>query len=337
MPDVVAGLARPVAAGGDRPRLRMLLSSAGRRVALLRAFRSAAQGLGVDLEICAGDLRPAWSPACVEADHAVTMPPASSPDFVGAMLSFCRRRGIDLVVPTIDTELSPLGHARDRFDAIGTTVAVSSPVLVDMARDKLATAVFLAAADIPAPRTTTPEVLLAEGIDWPWPLLAKPRHGSSGFGVTLVHGRDEVRRLPAEPYVVQELLRGREFTVNLYFDAAGQLGSAVPHERIKVRSGEVEKGVTSRHPLLCDLGRRLALALPGPRGALCFQAFLADDGSASIFEINARFGGGYPLADRAGATFARWLLEERLGRASSIGDAWRDGVMMLRYDDAVFV
>src|SRR3546814_3383661 len=66
--------------------------------------------------------------------------------------------------------------------------------------------------------------------------------------------------------------------------------TSVPHERIRVRAGEVEKGVTRRLPQLQDLAERIAAALPGPRGALCFQAIVDDNGDASVFEINARFG-----------------------------------------------
>jgi carbamoyl-phosphate synthase large subunit len=61
-------------------------------------------------------------------------------------------------------------------------------------------------------------------------------------------------------------------------------------------------------------------------------------GSAYVHEINARFGGGYPLADHAGASFARWLLEEATegGRTVSAADDWREGVVMIRYDEAVY-
>jgi len=56
-----------------------------------------------------------------------------------------------------------------------------------------------------------------------------------------------------------------------------------------------------------------------------------------VFEINARFGGGYPLADHAGASFARWLLEERLNLPSTAGNKWTAGVAMLRFDAELFV
>jgi len=143
--------------------------------------------------------------------------------------------------------------------------------------------------------------------------------------------------LATEPYIVQELWRGQEYTVNLFFDASGGLRCVVPHERIEVRAGEVSKGVTRRVPSLSLAAKRLESVLTGAYGPLCFQAIVRDDGSFAIFELNARFGGGYPLAHEAGARFSQWLLEEAAGRPSTANDDWQAGVTMLRYDAAVFL
>ncbi|WP_022683569.1 ATP-grasp domain-containing protein [Sphingobium bisphenolivorans] len=325
--------------GRGEPRrrsLRMMLSSAGRRVSLLRSFRESAAALDVDLTIFASDLTPEWSPACVEADRAVGAPPADSAEFIPAMLDICEREHIGLIVPTIDTELVAYSEARDRFSALGCHVAVSDGALVRMARDKLATARFLASAGLPSPRTFSVEEVLSGEADLP--LLAKPRHGSSSRGIMMVHDREQLRTLEErEPYILQELLHGREFTVNVYFDRDGQMHCAIAHERLRVRAGEVEKGVTLRDPALLDLAWQLGGALGGASGALCFQARMDADGRPSIFEINARFGGGYPLVHRAGAHFTRWLLEERLGLTRTAHDRWQDNVLMLRFDDAVFL
>lgn len=318
--------------------LRMMLSSAGRRVGLMRSFREAAEALGIDLAMFACDLKPDWSPACVEADGSFAAPPAESDGFIPAMLDICRREQIELIVPTIDTELIAYASAREQFAAINCHVAVSDAPLVEMARDKLATARFLTGAGLPSPATISVEDYLEGSADLPLPLLAKPRHGSSSRGIGMVYDREEVAALDkSEPYILQQFLAGREFTISLYFDGEGHLQCSVPHERLRVRSGEVEKGVTVRDAVIQDLAWRLGSALDGARGAMCFQLRVDGDGNASIFEINARFGGGYPLAHRAGARFAQWMLEERLGLPRTAHDGWQDNVLMLRFDDAVFV
>jgi carbamoyl-phosphate synthase large subunit len=110
----------------------------------------------------------------------------------------------------------------------------------------------------------------------------------------------------------------------------------VPHLRCEARSGEVSKGITRKNPALLEVAWRLGSLMEGATGVLCFQAILPKQGPPMVFEINARFGGGYPLAHQAGACFTKWLLEEILELPSSINDSWQDGLMMLRYDAAIF-
>ena len=85
-----------------------------------------------------------------------------------------------------------------------------------------------------------------------------------------------------------------------------------------------------------ELACLVAEALPGARGPMNIQCFLDVDGTIAIIEINARFGGGYPLAHQAGARFTDWLLDEQEGRSVGCYDGWTDDLAMLRYDEAVF-
>ncbi len=317
--------------------VRLLVTSAGRRVGLIDAFRDSARQLDIRLHVVGCDQSPAVSAACQFADRAVAVPPVRSPDYIPALIDVVARHGIDLIVPTIDPELLPLALARDDFAAAGATVAISSPELVAMAGDKLATAAFLAAHDISSPRTAQLELVAAGTADWSGPVFVKPQFGSAGRNAQQLASIEAAHGLGLdEPMLVQALLTGTEYTVNVFFDAGGRLRAAVPHRRLSVRAGEVEKGVTCRLPQLAALAGQLASALPGPRGAMCFQAMVTSEGDAKMFEINARFGGGYPLAHHAGGTFTRWLLEERLGRESTAHDGWRENVTMLRYDAAIF-
>src|SRR3546814_8281826 len=100
---------------------------------------------------------------------------------------------------------------------------------------------------------------------WDWPLIVKARGGSASRGLRLVNGPSDLPDLTtSEPLVAQQRLTGPEYTVNVYFNGDGRMRTSVPHERIRVRAGEVEKGVTRRLPQLQDLAERIAAALPGP-------------------------------------------------------------------------
>lgn len=316
----------------------ILVSSAGRRVELIECFRSSAKALGFDLRVLAVDVNPRMSSACMTVDKFYQVPPCTTPEFVPELAAICGRENVQLVVPTIDTELQMLADHQQEFKATGARVVISSPSVVRMTRDKVATARFLSGHDIPTPRTALLGELLAEPDSWSWPVILKPLSGSSSVGIRCAENLDDAKLAATErkDYVAQELLSGREYTVNIFFDQAGNMRSAVAHHRYEVRAGEVSKGTTRRESKLLDIAWHLGSVLKGACGPLCFQAILPEDGQPRVFEINARFGGGYPLAHQAGATFTKWLLEETAGLPSSANDRWEEGVTMLRYDAAIF-
>ncbi len=317
--------------------MKLLLTSAGRRNQLLECFRSSAASLRMPLKVLAAELRPHLSTACRSADEVFTVPACDSPGYVRALLEICEREKVGLLVPTIDPELGPLSQAASDFAKVGTRVVVSHPEAVRVARDKLATVEALAKAGLPTPRSLLLRDFLADPTSLQGPIIAKPLAGSSSAGIIRPRSLKELAGLPPEGYVVQEYWSGEEYTVNVFVDQTGRMMSAVPHLRMSVRSGEVSQGRTVKQPELLAAADCLTRALPGLRGPACFQAIVRADGSVGIFEVNARFGGGYPLTHDAGAHFTQWLLEEAAGLPSTANSTWEEGVLMLRYDAAFFV
>ncbi len=317
--------------------MKMLVTSAGRRAGLLDCFRASAERMNMALEIHACDLHPELSAACALADAQFAAPRCSDADYTPVLLDYAKSHDIALLVPTIDTELQPLAAARADFEALGTYVHVSSEEVIDIVRDKNRTTDALAKAGVPVPRTATLEEFRSDHAGWNWPLFVKPVAGSASRGIAVVQSIEELQSVYDEPMLVQELLSGDEYTINLFVDGEGVMRAAVPHLRLSVRAGEVEKGRTERRAEFETIARNLAAALPGARGVLCFQLFDDPRLGPRIFEINARFGGGYPLADRAGGYFAENVLRSAMDMPLVACDDWQDGVTMLRYDNAVFV
>ncbi len=321
-------------------RVTVALSSAGRRVELMRCFREDAAALGMEARILALDADPDLSPACQLADECFRVPPCTDETFLPFLCDVAREVGIDLLVPTIDTELpifaAGKGHL-ERECGIGQVV-VSAPAVVALARDKYQLMLTLSGCGIPVPATARATDPPGRDRRLQGPVILKPANGSASRGIRRLPSAEALTEEERTPeYVVQQLLDGPEYTVNVFLGPSGELEAAVPHRRLAVRQGEVSKAVTERHPLLIDQAHGLArlLAPLGARGPLCFQAIL-QDGDPRVFEVNARFGGGYPLAHRSGARFTRRLLEWALGLPRSSLEQWQAGVLMLRYDSSVF-
>jgi carbamoyl-phosphate synthase large subunit len=317
----------------------VLISSVGRRSQLIECFRRTFAELDIEGHVLGIDLQPALSPAAHLVDECFAVPRCTDPGYLDEVLRLCVERQVALIVPTIDTELPIYAAERQTFASRGVDIAVSGPDTVDIACDKVRTHEFLTSHSIPTVRQTNAAGLLSCPQGWQFPLILKPRRGSASIGVVKVDSDVILRALLSnnQDSVVQEFARGYECTVNLFVDANGRCICAVPHRRIEVRGGEVSKAVIVREPRVIAIALRVAEALPRAYGPLNMQCFV-DGETVVVTEINARFGGGYPLAFEAGANFPLWLLQRRLDRElPDWYDGWKDNLTMLRFDTAVFV
>lgn len=316
----------------------VLLTSGGRRVALVREFQAALRALGVPGRVLVADLR-RNAAAFHAADAGVLVPRVTSPEYVPHLLELCEREGVRMVVPLIDTELHLLAPHREAFAARGVTLVVSSPATTELALDKRSTRDFFLAHGFDTPAVLDAEAILADP-DARYPYFLKPSDGSCSVGATRIDDAESLAfhsRHTANA-MVQEFVKGEEYTLDVLADLAGKVRCVVPRLRIETRAGEVSKGMTVKDPLLIDAGRRVVEALPGAMGCMTVQLFLTAERAVKFIEINPRFGGGFPLAAAAGAKYPEWLIAWALGREPEVAmDGWTDGLVMLRYDDAVFV
>ncbi|MCR5595888.1 MAG: haloacid dehalogenase, partial [Lachnospiraceae bacterium] len=105
---------------------RILFTGVGRRIELLQAFKRAAIMLDTDIRIYGADMA-GTAPAlcyCDETRHICAM---KDPDYISELLQICSNDDIDLLIPTIDTDLVVLSENKDKFEKIGTSVLISSP------------------------------------------------------------------------------------------------------------------------------------------------------------------------------------------------------------------
>lgn len=319
--------------------MNILISSVGRRVSLVRLFKKALRGLEIKGSVYAVDLH-SHAPALQIADDGWVVPKVTDPAYVDCLIEICRKNDVQLVVPTIDTELNILSEARDRFEVAGVSLLVCSGETNDVSSDKRNTDVFFKTNAIPAPRTYELDeaLLLPENA---YPLLLKPARGSSSIGVTRVNASKELSFFAQyrDDPIIQEFVRGDEYTIDVLVGFDGGVRCAVPRLRMETRAGEVSKAMTVNDPVLVDWAYKVVGVLNGALGCVTLQCFRQLNGDVKFIEINPRFGGGFPLSAEAGADYPRWILKMLLGLEEDSGmqSCWQDGRVMLRYDEEIFV
>lgn len=316
--------------------MNILITSAGQRVSLVKAFQKEAANLNPNSKVYTVDSNPALAPACHVSDGFKTIAKVTAPEYIESLLAICQQWGIKIIIPTIDTELMILAKHKTLLQENGITPIISNPKLIKICRDKRLSNAFFNQHNINTPA----------GIDKhnpTFPLFIKPYDGSLSKDTFTIRHHSELNeyhmnnpKLMFMEYIPPEHFD--EYTVDTYYDKHGHLKCAVPRKRIFVRAGEINKGVTSKNPIVDCLKKNLA-QIPGACGCLTMQFFYnANTQEIFAIEINARFGGGFPLSYFAGANYPRWIIQEYLyNKTLDYYDDWEDKLLMLRYDHEVLI
>jgi carbamoyl-phosphate synthase large subunit len=316
--------------------MNILITSAGRRVSLVRAFKKEIVKIIPDGKIFTTDLNPELSAACHVADGYFRVPRVTDTDYCHALLGICLQNKIKLIIPTIDTELIPLAENADLFIKNGITPVISTIDIIRICRDKRKLFGFFDSLEFPR----TMEI----DFDKPeFPIFVKPYDGSSSVGIKIVYTSSQLEQnsFRDDKLIFLKYLDPKdytEYTIDLYFDKNSKLKCAVPRERIEVRTGEVSKSITRRDTLyetICSIFEYCR----GFAGCITLQVFRNNITHLILgIEINPRFGGGYPLSYFAGANYPEFIIREYiLNQNIDFFDKWEANMLMIRYDDEILI
>jgi carbamoyl-phosphate synthase large subunit len=275
------------------------------------------------------------SPALYFGHKHYIVPLTTDQNYIPIIESICDTENVNLVIPTIDDELPIFGRSLERFQTAGIDVAVSSERTGTICNDKYETYLFCQANGIKAPVTR-----LAADVDFErlhYPIYVKPRCGRGSVNVFSVNNEAQLRLfLDYVPdAIVQDYLSGTEFTVDVLCGFDRRVLSIVPRERLVIRAGVSDKGITRKHPQIMLFARQVAekLEIAGPANIQCKW----DGRDVSLIEVNPRFSGGIPLTIAAGADFPAWLVQLKAGIhvPSQLGQ-FEDGLAMMSFEESIF-
>lgn len=291
-----------------RTSVRVLLTSASRKVPLVRALKSAIDRMNGCCGIVAADID-SLAVSRVVSNEFWQMP-ATDDAAVSSLIQQCVQRRIGVVLPSRDGELDFWARHRDAFAEAGIHVIVSSPEAIARCRDKLAFARFGAELNLPIIAASEDARTFA-GVS----LVVKERFGAGSRGIGLDLPIDDAlahARKLQQP-IFQPFVQGPEITVDGWIDRAGVVVGVVLRRRDRVVSGESQVTTTfSDHVLEAQAVEVLtALDLRGP---VVLQAIVVD-GGLRVIECNPRFGGASTASIAVGLDSLYWSLCEATGES----------------------
>lgn len=312
--------------------MHFLFTGVGRRVELIQAFRNAALVLDKELKIYGADMT-STAPALAYCDYFRRVVSMKDSSYIENLLQICIDDSIDLLIPTIDTDLLVLAENKGRFDAIGTKVLISAPDKIRICRDKNNTSQFFIECGLHAPAPVNNWNRYTMG----YPAFIKPKDGSSSINAFRVNNEEELELYASQikEYVVQPFVNGKEFTIDIFCDLEGNPITIVPRERLQVRAGEVLKTQIFMDKTMIEESKALCKYFK-PCGPMTVQLIRDEFGIDWFIEINPRFGGGAPLSMKAGARSAEAIIR-LIDRETSGEYEIADGAIYSRFDQSVCI
>jgi carbamoyl-phosphate synthase large subunit len=290
----------------SRPRVLVTGTGNPSGIAVMKALG------GEPLDIYSADVDPhAWGLSLVDEDRRLLIPTSDRDSWTELVYELCERHRIDVLIPTVDTELVLLASARVFFADIGTKIVLASEKTLRMCLDRWALHRRCTGA------VRVPESILVDEAFDPFspklPAIVKPRIGNGSRGTRMIERREELEQMDRDgSLIVQEHLPGAEYSLDTLARSDGRVIAVVPWARLKVDSGTVATESTVRGERLQTTARQIAERIELTSVA-SIQVKDTSDGEPALLGINPCFLGTMPLTVASGVNMPKLCVDDALG------------------------
>jgi len=276
-----------------------------------------------------------YDASLVDEAHLIPYPAAGCTAVLTRLLEVHGRTPIDVLLPTLDTELSNMVAIAPELERCGIATLLPRAESLRLT-SKLELDAFCRTHGLRSPPTVVLEgPRHLEALPFAYPIAVK----GAWHGAEIARGPEEaahayarIRKRWGSPVLAQQVVEGEEYDVLMLGDGAGRLIGSVAMRKMGVTdSGKAWSAVTVSDTALHQLAERAFAAL-GWRGALELE-LIRDEvtGAYHLIEINPRFPAWCYLSVGAGANLAAALVRIALGETVEPFGQARAGVAFVRH------
>ena len=270
-----------------------------------------------------------------ERSYMVPYPTASERALMQRLLYVRDSFGMDVVIPTLDSELPFYVRNSQRLQDLGVHSLLPTEEQYRLrAKGRLREVAEQADIEAPAQRLVSSHEELIEAVkELGFPVMVK----GSLYKAYVAHSMDAAMslfgKIAAEwgyPVIVQRRVEGDELNVVGLGDGEGGLAGMVAARKLSVTElGKIWTGVTIRNPGLEEAVRRFVSAFRW-RGGFEMEC-IVDEGRIWLIEINPRFPAWVYFATGVGINLPSRLVRLALGQEVETRSDYPAGKLYVRY------
>lgn len=311
-------------------KINLLFLAPNWRVSLIRAFQNTLRSLPPGNNIAGADSN-IYSPALKALETKLNIPRFDHPDCLNSLLTFCREKSINAIIPLTNRAIEYLEKNRKSFADLSVKLYINSSETISICHDKEKLSNFFQEKGIPTP---SPFDILSPN----FPLISKPKKGEGGKNCFLINDQVDLDYCKAKfpGHILQQFIEGDEYTIDWFSDSSGNPLVVIPRKRIETKAGEVTLSQIDMDEGIVEQAKKMAevLSIKGPCN---FQGFKESSGRFLFTDINLRFGSGSIHSISQGADIPNLIFKELAGEKLEFNlTSIKDGSVMSRYNDGFF-
>ena len=207
----------------------------------------------------------------------------------------------DLYIPFIDEELLSLTNSEELLPEIIPRIILNNKKAIENCTSKIKFQHFCLQNNLPVAAETTSV-----------PAIFKPEYGRGGKGIFIIEDEELVPYFQKKTGVVQQLISGLEYTVDVLMGQNNEWLFAVARKRIET-AGVSRIGEIDQHPTVLKLAK-LCTEKFQFKGPINIQIILDQNNAAHLIEINPRFAGSLIFSTLAGFDILDLAIKDWLGQ-----------------------
>ncbi len=309
----------------------------GPGVPVIRALRDSGEVDGRIIGLLYDTLEPgAYLSSVADASYVIPYPSAGLEHLYGRLVVILEREKIDVIIPTLDSELNGFIALAPRLKTLGVRMLLpSKEQLALRAKDTLAD--FCRKHGIAVPENilaTSVQDVYAIQTHFDYPVAVKGIFYDAVIANNFEEALAAFHRLQEKwglPIVVQEFVHGDEYNVCALGDNGATVGAVAMKKMYITDKGKGWSGITIREPALLGLTEKTIAALQW-NGGIEFE-FVRDKATNAyvLLEINPRFPAWVYLAAAAGQNLPLAAAKLALGQTVPKFSSYDIGKMFIRY------